>query len=236
MALPVILGAGLAAAGALSNAYSQEKARKSRIKGLRDLSKVTESERDYIKRKREIIESGDPVLNEAYSRGIQTTRQVGSVNQMAAQGAAIQQGLENSIVAQELRRRVDRDTLRSVAEQARDLAARNKRAADMAQLDIDKMNMSIEQRQLNARNQIRDIQATSPNTLQLLTNIAQAGYSGAVGMGYGNEKPQVVQPWESVPIDTIQNLSDADAQSFFDSLNPTEKLQFIEYMQSGGIK
>jgi hypothetical protein len=92
------------------------------------------------------MRSGDPLLNQEFNRQVGTIRQQGVFNRQRAQGQAIQQGLENSIVAQELRRRVDKDVLTSVAEQARQLAIANARAKRQAEGEVEQMNLKTDAR------------------------------------------------------------------------------------------
>ena len=137
MALPLIM-AGASIVGGISKAIGGERARKSQIAGLRKLSEVTPAERAYEKRRQDIIKGGDPLINQMGQQAIQTIRQQGQLGRQRATGQAIQQGLENSIVAQELRRKVDKDVLRSVAEQARSMAFANQKAKRQAEHELEK--------------------------------------------------------------------------------------------------
>jgi hypothetical protein len=150
--MALIYGGGKALQS-LGDAYGAEKKRKSekrRISGqlsaLNNLAEITPSERGYVQRRRDIMSSGDPLLNQEFNRQVGTIRQQGVFNRQRAQGQAIQQGLEGSIVAQELRRKVDQDVLTSVAEQARQLALANAKAKRTAESELESMNMKLDAR------------------------------------------------------------------------------------------
>ena len=145
MSIPIVAGI-LGGVKAIGDMYGAERQRQNTIASLKDLSKITPAEREYAERRREIIKGGDPLLRQEFNKNVQTIRQQGQFNQQRATGQAIQQGLENSIVAQELRRRVDADTLRSVAEQARQLAIRNAEAKRQAELELEAMNLRTDAR------------------------------------------------------------------------------------------
>ena len=147
----VMAGAGLVKG--IMDAYGQEQQRKAQrraLKGqlgaLENLANVTPSERDYVARRRRIMAEGDPMINEEFNRSTGTIRQQGAFNRQRAQGQAIQQGLEGSIVAQELRRKVDKDVLDSVANQARQMALANRQAKRVAEGEMEQMNLRTDAR------------------------------------------------------------------------------------------
>ena len=152
MALPLVI-AGLAVAKGAMSAYEKEKQRKAdkrqlqgQLSALTDLAKVTPAERDYVKRRRRIAAEGDPMINEEFRKKTGAIRQEGAFARQRAQGQAIQQGLEGSIVAQELRRKVDKDVLTSVADQARQMALANAQAKRRAEGEIEQMNLRTDAR------------------------------------------------------------------------------------------
>jgi len=193
MPLPLwalMAGAGVVKAG--MNYYSGEQQAK-RQRGLAskigDLSKVTENERDYIKRQREIMEGGDPAQNqlmrEQMNRVLGNIRQTGSENLQRAEGSIIGQGMENSIVASELRRKVQKDTLRNIGEQSRRISAENRMAQEMrkrqAEENMFNMQSRVDDRVRGAGMQsagIRaGIQSRGERNMQLLGSLAQTGIS-----------------------------------------------------------
>ena len=180
MALPLIMG-GLAVGQAILGASSAEKQRKNQIAGLRKLSEVTPAERAYEKRRQDIIKGGDPLIKEAGREAIQTVRQHGQFGRQRAQGQAIQQGLENSIVAQELRRKVDKDVLRSVAGQARKMALANAQAKRQAEGELEQFQMGIQDRQRSTDAKIAGIGGY--DKWGTLANIAGAGIGAYASAG-----------------------------------------------------
>jgi len=200
--LPLILSVGQAVYGA----YSKNQDRKNQIAGLRKLAEVTPSERAYEKRRQDIIKSGDPLINEAGRKGVQTIRQQGQFNRQRAQGQAISQGLENSIVAQELRRKVDKDVLRAVAEQARKMALLNARAKRGAENDLERYQMGIDSRQRGIDSQILGIGGF--DKMGALAGIAMAGAGGFGGDG-GFDIEDVTQT-------QVNLMSNSDYETYLD--------------------
>ena len=101
---------------------AQNRAIEGQLDALKNLANVTPAERDYVQRRRQIISEGDPLLKQQFNEASGAIRQQGVFGRQRAQSQAIQQGLENSIVAQELRRKVDKDVLDSISQQARQFA------------------------------------------------------------------------------------------------------------------
>ena len=128
------------------NRLAQKRKLSGQLGALNNLAEITPSERAYAERRRRIMKGGDPLLNQEFNEKIGTIRQQGVFNRQRAQGQAIQQGLEGSIVAQELRRKVDQDVLASVADQARQLAMANARAKRSAEDELEMMNIKTDAR------------------------------------------------------------------------------------------
>lgn len=181
MSVPLMVAGGVKS---IIDMYRSEQTRKNQIKGLENLADVTPAEREYVKKRREIMKSGDPVLKEEFSKNISAIRQQGQFNQQRATGQVIQQGLEGSIVAQELRRRVDKDVLQSVAEQARAMAIANARAKQRAESEIEAMNLSTDARRREALSRIASLggydKSVGGNLIRLgqVAGSALAGYEG----------------------------------------------------------
>tara|TARA_R100000808_G_C2146871_1_gene154790 strand:+ start:1304 stop:1909 length:606 start_codon:yes stop_codon:yes gene_type:complete len=169
--IPALVGAGVS----LYGSYKANQARDKQIAGLRKLRNVTPAERDYEKRRRDIIQGGDPTIEEAGDKVIQKTRQEGQFQRQTVQGQAIQQGLEGSIVAQELRRKVDDKVLKSVAEQARKIALANAEAKKRAELELEGLMMRRGDRNRQISSQIAQI----PDKVGFGERLISAGLSGA---------------------------------------------------------
>ena len=235
MALPLLM-AGINAVGAGVNAYQNEENRKRQVAGLKSLRNTTPSERKYMARRREIIEGGDPILNQEFQQNIGAVRQQGQFNRQRAQGNIIGQGLEGSIVAQELRRKVDKDVLSSVAGQARELAVRNAKARQQAELDIENMQLRIGDRGADANRQIAQIGAF--DKAGAIANIAMAGLSGYTSAGgdFGI-KPQVessaffnqLSGLDDSAFESLMGDADSLAQ-FKEGLDGSQLLDFNKFL------
>ena len=130
---PLVVGGAIAGAGALGNLISGLFGRKQKFK-----FQESREEKEYLTRLREMADRGAldvPGLTNEVSR---TISQGGVETGQKVQGQLIGQGLEKSIVATEMKRRVGRDTLRSIAEQARKIRMKNEetKAAAVSELGV----------------------------------------------------------------------------------------------------
>jgi len=114
----------------------------------------TPTEKEMRAKYKQLMEEGDPelqkMLDEQAKLVMGGIRQQGSEGVQRAQGRVIGQGLEGSIVASELVRQVDRDTLKSLSETARSIALENTKAQyDIkkgAQSDLWNLDLSLDAR------------------------------------------------------------------------------------------
>ena len=193
MALPLIMGA-LGVGKAVAGAIGTENQRKAQRRAFQTMSEITPAEREYQKHLRKVAEGGDPsqnqLMNEHMNRVIGNIRQTGQANLQRAEGSIIGQGLENSIVASELRRKVDKDTMRSIAEQSRRISAQNlarqeatKRQAQ-DRLFQSEMQTDARKQQMQANiAQLGEPYEHKWHRLDSLLNIASAGLEGYMGAG-----------------------------------------------------
>ena len=188
MTLPLIMaGVGMAKAGV--DAYGKEQQRKSQRRAFQKMSEVTPSEREYQKHLRSVSEGGDPFQNqmmqEQMNRVVGNIRQTGAENLQRTEGSIVGQGLENSIVASELRRKVSGDTLRSIAEQSRRISAENRVQQEATKRQAQERLMQLEMG-FDSRKQQMDAniaQLGGYDRKGTLMNIASAGISGYTGAG-----------------------------------------------------
>ncbi len=160
-------------------AYSGYQQGKAQQRKIDDLSKITPEERDYARRQRKIAEHGDPSVDALYqkqsNRVTSNIRQTGAAQRNMAVGQAVNQGLENSIISQELRRKADTATLKQVADSAERIAEAN--AA--AQLDAKRGAQGrLDQFQLNRSSMLRNLAMQRPTDAGL-----EAQAIGTVGSG-----------------------------------------------------
>jgi len=191
MALPLIMGA-LGVAKGVTDAWGKEQQRKSQRRAYQTMSEITPSEREYQDHLRKVAQGGDPFQNqmmqEQMNRVVGNIRQTGAEQLQRTEGSIIGQGMENSIVAQELRRKVDKDTMRSIAEQSRRISAENRMQQEMTKRDAQNrlfqstMQTDAREQQMNAN--IAQLGGYDwSNRLGSLVNIASAGIEGYVGAG-----------------------------------------------------
>ena len=152
------------------DAYGKHRQRKA----LEEQKKLTPEEASYKKKLTELSTKGDPNINKIRNRRISAIRQVGSDTQQKITGDLIQSGMENSVVASELRRKAGGDVMRQVAEESQKIAERNRTFKQQHQLKLDKYNMDRSQylKQLSAK------QAEIPS-------LAETAVSHAIDYGAG---------------------------------------------------
>ena len=127
MAIPALTKAGTS----LYNYYNNKSA-------LKEASQKTDQEKEYLERLNKRRTKGaldvpkltNQVANQAY--------QAGEIAKQNVQGNIVKSGLDNSIVAQELRRKTDVDTMKSIAESSREIAMRNEATKKSAESEYDK--------------------------------------------------------------------------------------------------
>jgi hypothetical protein len=101
----------------------------------------TEGEVDWRNKMGERMSYGDPDLKRRQNLYSQPIRQMGEERRQFAQGQSIKQGLENSIVAHELRRKVDNETLKSLGQVAEKIALYNDDYKKRAEEKLDQYNL-----------------------------------------------------------------------------------------------
>ena len=191
-ALGAVAGGIKAISGFRAGARQRERSQTFMSK-LQNLANVTESEREYIKKQRQIAEGGDPFQNqmmqEQMNRVVGNIRQTGAENMQRTEGSIIRQGMESSIVASELRRKTADVTLRNVAEQSRRIAAENRVAQERTKREAEekalRMQMAVDDRKRSANMQVAQMQSQMPSRSELdfnfLTNLA------GVGLQFGSD-------------------------------------------------
>ena len=181
----------------------RQRSRSDKLMGkLQNLANATPSEREYIKKQRQIAEGGDPFQNqlmqEQMNRVVGNIRQTGADNMQRTEGSIIRQGMESSIVASELRRKTADTTLRHVAEQSRRIAAENRVTQERTKREAEekalRMQMGVDDRRRGVNMQVAEMQANRPSREQMnwdiLGNLAQAGVqAGGDYIDYFEKKP-----------------------------------------------
>ena len=170
MAIPALTKAGTS----LYNYYNNKSA-------LKEASQKTDQEKEYLERLNKRRTKGaldvpkltNQVANQAY--------QAGEFAKQNVQGNIVKSGLDNSIVAQELRRKTDVDTMKSIAESSREIAMRNEATKKSAESEYDKYLLTESDR-------IRNIaMKKAENRGQLASGLIDAVGSGASAVMGGLE-------------------------------------------------
>ena len=201
--LPAAGSAVKAVIGGIS-ADKQRKRSDTLMAKLQNLANVTPSEREYIKKQREIAEGGDPFQNqmmqEQMNRVVGNIRQTGAENMQRTEGSIIRQGMESSIVAAELRRKTADTTLRNVAEQSRRIAAENRFAQERTKREAEeralRMEMSVDDRRRGVNMQVAQMQANRPSRSEMNWNILGNLASAGVQAGADHTDYYAPKPWD----------------------------------------
>lgn len=168
------------AVGLASNLFGINKAKRQQRDAYNIAKKETPSEIKYRERLEKATKFGDPDL---YKRKMETLRPIVSQGERAiasTTGTAISQGLENSIIAGEMKSRVNAKTLQSLTEVADKIAKYNEEYKDKAELDLERYNM---ERDSYLRN-LAIGNAQRPDTAsQYLNTIANFGSNQFGGSG-----------------------------------------------------
>ena len=184
MPLPLwALMAGVKGIQAVGSHISGNKQADRMNKYATDLSAVTPNERDYMKRQRGIAEGGDPfqnqLMSEQMNRVMGNIRQTGAENLQRAEGSIIGQGMENSIVASELRRKVNKDTLRNIGEQSRRITSENRLAQEQTKRQAEdrlyQAQQGVDARGRQAMGIRSQIPSRGERNMQLIGSLAQTG-------------------------------------------------------------
>ena len=164
-----------------------------RHRALNKAMEMTPQEQKYFDRLSKESTKGDPYLFEQQQLRTQPIHQQGQFARQRATGQAIQQGLENSIVANELRRQVDSDTLKQLAKESDKLALHNKQYKRKAQQREDSARMqragrlqqlALQQANLSADHQMQMAGLDAQSEIgqaQSMSNLYTAGTSIAGG-------------------------------------------------------
>ena len=153
-------------------------------KAINRAKKMTSSERAYSDRLRKRSEQGDPQFEQTRNRVMSGIRNVAQEAQGQNINQALQMGLQDSVIAQELRLRTDSATMKQISESSQELAQANQQIKEQAQSDLDQFNLQRDDRirQLN-------LQKTQSSNAALSNILGSVG-DAAVGIMNRN-KPQI---------------------------------------------
>jgi hypothetical protein len=166
----ISFGANLLGIG--SSASSQRKA-------YNIAKQETPAEKAYRLKLEKAKLEGDPLLFEKEKLAYKPIQSYGESARADATGVAIRQGLENSMIAQEMKSKIDAQTYQALETTADKIALYNEEYKKRAEDDLDKYNME-------RQNYLRDLavgyESNRPDILsQILTEIAGFGYAQSGG-------------------------------------------------------
>ena len=133
--------------------------REQQLRAYRIASTETEGEIAYREKLGKRATEGDPMLTQRKNLLMSPIRQMGEEGRVKAQGMAIGQGLENSIIAQQLRERVDAKTLQGLSKTAKQIAMYND---EYKRRDEDKLDSYTLQRGQMLRDLAVGLEANRP--------------------------------------------------------------------------
>ena len=136
-----LLTGGIALAKGISGIMANNRAKRA----LSRAKKMTPEEKEYKGKLQEMATKGDPNINSIRNRQISAIRQAGSDAQQNITGDLIQSGMENSVIASELRRKAGADVMKQIATTSQQIAEKNRQFKDQAQSKLDQFNLNRSQ-------------------------------------------------------------------------------------------
>jgi len=195
---------------------------RSALKGAGQMSKL---EREYLRNLRERRETGAYDVPALTSQVSQQQQELGRMTQQRATGGAISRGLEKSIVTSEIKRKVDADTLRRIAEESREIALRNEQSKVQAEQELGQF----------ASGRAGRLQNIAMARAQMAGGLV-SGLGTAVGQGVdAYQQGKADRPWEGMKPEQFTGMSDEMAAGFYSNLNPQQQMEFLKYLQSIGV-
>ena len=220
---------GLLAGGKFAlDAYGKHRQRKA----LDEAGKETPEQKQYKAKLTELSTKGDPNINKIRNRRISAVRQVGSDTQQKITGDLIQSGMENSVVASELRRKAGGDVMRQVAEESQKIAERNRQFKQQYSEKLDKYNMDRSQylKQLSAKQDaIPDpttlggfVETALPHALDFGTS-----YATSLQEGEGLKSAMGLIP----DLETFEGMEQEDFDKIISLLPKSQKAKMIAHIK-----
>mgnify|MGYP003344004804 FL=1 len=123
------LGPAINAIGSIAGANAKKKQ-------AERMTKRSPEELEYVQKLKKWSTKGQYPVNEMMAKASIPIQQQAMTAKAQTTGSMIRQGLENSIVARELMRKTDKDTMASLASQAREIAIKNQQSKVQASKDL----------------------------------------------------------------------------------------------------
>ncbi|QDP54493.1 MAG: hypothetical protein Unbinned5336contig1001_25 [Prokaryotic dsDNA virus sp.] len=231
-----LLGAGFGARSAKKAAARKKAALEKQYKIA---STRTGDEIGYEQRLRRQAQQGTMNVGQLTSEATRSGYARGRTAQAGVQGQLAMSGLENSIVAQELRRKTDVATLRSINNQARKIAMANEKTKLQAQGQLDKYNLQRSQylRKLGVQRAQGMFQADE-SYQQAKSDATQKAWGAVGNMVMGGMKAHNAQM--TVEQGGFQNITNPTGfvsqfnspetlAGYMNDMSVTEKMQFYNW-------
>jgi len=167
------------AVGLASNLFSIGSSARGQKRAYQEAQKESPSEIKYRERLEKAKELGDPDL---YKKQIESFRPIVSQGERAiasTTGTTIRQGLENSIIAGEMKSRVNAKTLQSLTEVAERIANYNEEYKNKAELDLERYNMERDSRLRSLATNYESRPRTGPQYLNAMANYGQSQFGNS---------------------------------------------------------
>tara|TARA_Y100000593_G_scaffold92542_1_gene184502 strand:- start:4425 stop:5027 length:603 start_codon:yes stop_codon:yes gene_type:complete len=149
--LPVI---GMSLLGsAFSGMSANKRASRMRSQAIKDAKYQSPEELAWIKKTQQRSIYGDENFEQKKNLALQPIKSMGQQTKQQAVGQAIRQGLENSVIANEIRSRMDAKTQTQMSQVAKQIALMNEQYKDQQEQALDKYHLGRADRIRNITSQ-----------------------------------------------------------------------------------
>tara|TARA_B100001123_G_scaffold345990_1_gene394151 strand:- start:60 stop:791 length:732 start_codon:yes stop_codon:yes gene_type:complete len=208
---------------------------KGQQKSLDEAKKKTPEEQEYLRRLNERREKGSMDVPKLTNQVSQGAYQAGAFAKQNVYGNIVSKGMEKSIVADELRRKTDVDTLKTIAQESRKIALANEATKKSAEGEYD-------QYLLNRSDMLKNIASKRAGLKGQLYGDLAGTVAGGMGAYMSNIPEDAVKmpedvakmPWEGMHQGDFMKMPTEAGDQYFDALSDEQKLMFIKWMTSAG--
>ena len=159
------LGPAVSAVGSIAGANAKKKA-------ADRMTKRSPEEMEYVNKLKKWQTKGQYPVNEMMAKASIPIQQQAMTAKAQTTGSMIKQGMEHSIVSRELMRKTDKDTMSSLASQAREIAIKNQASKVQASKDM----YSYDQKRQQLLRKAADMKSQAK--MDMFKGVAGAAVSG----------------------------------------------------------
>ncbi len=201
---------------------------KGQQKSLDEAKKKTPEEQEYLRRLNERREKGSMDVPKLTNQVSQGAYQAGALAKQNVYGNIVSKGMEKSIVADELRRKTDVDTLKTIAQESRKIALANEATKKSAEGEYDQYLM-------NRSDMLKNIASKRSGLRGQLYGDLAGAVAGGMGAYMSNIPTESSKmPWEGMHQGDFMKMTTSAGDQYFDALSDEQKLMFIKWMNSAG--